>query len=181
MTQKATLMSNEDFDENVVPLFQKSLPLVSSAILLLLTFIPLNIAVFNNIRPDLGLVCIYFWLLLRPDLFGLASIVFLGLLASSVSSALPGISLLAYLTMYVLVYSTQRFFNAKPFVVVWYGFMALALPTLLIKWLAASVYYSRFLPISMLMFSYFTAVAVYPLVSMVLAFIQNKFIQDESL
>lgn len=174
-------MSNADFEENVVPLFQKSLPLVSSMVFLLLTFAPLNIVVFNNVRPDLGLVCIYFWLLHRPDLFGLVSIVVLGLLASTISSALPGISLLAYLTMYVLVYSTQRFFNAKPFVVVWYGFMALALATLLIKWLVASVYYSRFLPVSILMFSYFIAVAVYPLISVILAFIQNRFIQEESL
>lgn len=181
MTKRVRPMSNEEFDENVVPFFQKTLPLLSSAVFLLFAYVPLNVAMFNNVRPDLGLVCIYFWLLHRPDLFGLTSIVFLGLLSSAVSSALPGISLLAYLVMYVLVYNTQKLFNAKPFVVVWYGFMALSLAVLLVKWLAASIYYSRFLPLSMLMFGYFIAVAVYPLVSMILAFVQNKFIQEESL
>lgn len=172
---------NEDFDENVASFFQRSLPLASSAIFLLLAYIPLNVAVFNNIRPDLGLICIYFWMLHRPDLFGLVSIVILGLLSSAVSSALPGASLFAYLTLYVLIYNTQKFFNAKPFVVIWYGFMALSLTTLLVKWLVVSIYYSRFLPLSMLIFGYLIGVALYPLVSMILAFIQNRFIQDEGL
>ena len=172
---------NEDFDENVASLFQRYLTLASSAIFLLLAYIPLNVAVFNNIRPDLGLICIYFWMLHRPDLFGLVSIVILGLLSSAVSSALPGASLFAYLTLYVLIYNTQKFFNAKPFVVIWYGFMALSLTTLLVKWLVISIYYSRFLPLSMLIFGYLIGVALYPLVSMILAFIQNRFIQDEGL
>lgn len=172
---------NEDFDENVVSLFQKILPLATAVFCLLLAYVPLNVAMFNNIRPDLGLVCIYFWMLHRPDLFGLVSIVILGLLDSAISSALPGASLFAYLTMYLLIYNTQKFFNAKPFVVIWYGFMALSLTTMLIKWLVVSIYFSRFLPLSMLMFSYLIGVALYPLVSMVLAFIQNRFIQDEGL
>ena len=171
----------EDFDENVVSLFQKSLPFVSSAAFMLLSYIPLNVALFNNVRPDLGLVCVYFWILHRPDLFNLVSLVLLGVLNSAVSSALPGAGLLAYLTMYVLIYNTQKFFNAKPFVVIWYGFIALSLATMLIKWLVVSVYYSQFLPLSILMFSYLIGVAVYPLVSAVLAFLQNRFIQDEGL
>ena len=171
---------NEYFDENVVPFFQKSLPLISSAVLLLLAYIPLNLSMFNNVRPDLGLLCIYFWMLHRPDLFGLASIVVLGVLSAAISSALSGICLLSYLVLYVLIYNTQKFFYAKPFVVVWYGYMALTLATVLVKWLIASVYYRQFLPLSVLMFSYFIGVALYPLISMILAFIQNKFIQEES-
>lgn len=172
---------NEDFNENVVPIFQKSLPLISSIVLLLLAYLPINVVVFNNMRPDLGLACIYFWILHRPDLFNLTSIVILGLIDMVISSALPGASLLAYLTMYVLLYNTQNFFNAKPFVVIWYGFIALSLATLLVKWLVVSIYYSSFLPLSMLVFVYLIGVAVYPLVSIVLAFVQNKFIQDEGL
>ena len=172
---------NESLNENIVSFLQKSLPLLSSVIILLLAYIPLNVTFLNNIRPDLGLICVYFWVLHRPDLFSLVSIVVLGLLDMSVSSALPGAALFAYLTMYVLLYNTQRLFNAKPFVVIWYGFMALSLATILIKWLVVSIYYGRFLPISMLMFGYLIGVALYPLVSAVLAFVQNKFIQDEGL
>ena len=172
---------NEEFNENVVPLFQKSLPLISSIVVLLLAYLPINMALFNNMRSDLGLACIYFWVLHRPDLFNLASIVVLGFVDMVISSALPGAGLLAYLTMYLLLYNTQKFFNAKPFVVIWYGFMALSLITMLVKWLVVSIYYSSFLPLSVLIFTYLIGVALYPLISIVLAFVQNQFIQDEGL
>lgn len=172
---------NEEFNESVVSVVQKLLPLISSIIILLIAYLPINMALFNNIRPDLGLACIYFWILHRPDLFNLTSIVILGVVDMLISSALPGASLFAYLTMYLLLYNVQKFFNAKPFVVIWYGFIALSLATLVVKWLVVSVYYSSFLPFSVLIFTYLIGVALYPLVSMVLAFVQNQFIQDEGL
>ena len=64
----------DDFEENVVSLFQRLLPILTSIVFMLLAYIPINLAMFNNIRPDLGLACIYFWMLHRPDLFGLTSI-----------------------------------------------------------------------------------------------------------
>ncbi len=172
---------DDNFNENVVPFFQKSLPLISSVIIMLLAYLPVNFALFNNIRPDFGMMCIYFWMLHRPDLFNLLSVLVLGVVDMLITSALPGATLGAYLMMYVLVFYTQKYFNAKPFIVIWYGFMALSLLTVLVKWLVVSVYYSAFLPMSVLIFAYLIGVAVYPLVSMFLAFLQNTFIQDEGL
>ncbi len=171
----------DDFEENVVSLFQRLLPILTSIVFMLLAYIPINLAMFNNIRPDLGLACIYFWMLHRPDLFGLTSIVVLGIANAAISSAILGSGFLAYLVMYVLIYNTRKFFNAKPFVVVWYGFMALCLSTLLVKWLVVSFFYSTFLPLSMLIFCYLIGVALYPLVSVVLGAVQNKFIQSDGL
>ena len=71
------------------------------------------------------------------------------------------------------------YFNSKPFAVIWYGFMAFSLSALLLKWLVVSFYYSKFLPMSVLIFEYLIAVALYPVVAMILAFVQNKFIGDD--
>ena len=172
---------SEEFDENVVSLFQRMLPLLSSVFFLLLKYLPVNMVVFGNVRPDFGLVCIYFWVIHRPDLFSLFSIVFLGGVDLVLSSSFAGSTLFSYLIMYVLLYNTQKFFNAKPFVVVWYGYMALSLATLVFKWLVASVYYRQFLPFSVLIFGYLIGASLYPLISMVLAFLQNKLIQDDGL
>ena len=79
------------------------------------------------------------------------------------------------------MYNFQKFFNAKPFVVIWYGFMALSLVSILIKWLVVSVYYNMFLPLSILMLGYLIGIVVYPLMAIVLAFVQNRFIQDDGL
>jgi cell shape-determining protein MreD len=117
----------------------------------------------------------------RPDLFGLGVIILMGIVNMAISSAVAGSALLCYLTMYLVVYNTQKLFNAKSFVVIWYGFMAISLFTMLVKWLIVSVYYNQFLPLSMLMLSYLIGVVLYPLLYMILAFIQNRFIQDDGL
>ena len=172
---------SDNFDEKVITHFQRLLPLVTSIVFLLLAYVPVNFGFFYNVRPDFGLMCIYFWMLHRPDLFGVGSVVVMGGVYAFISSALPGASLFAYLLMYVLVYNTQKFFYAKPFIVVWYGFMALSLAAIMVKWLVVSIFYSQFLPLSMVVFSFLISAALYPLLSVVLAFVQNRFIQDDGL
>ena len=172
---------SEDFDEKVATHFQRSLPVLTSLLFMLLAFVPFSFSLFYDVRPDFGLMCIYFWMLHRPDLFSLLIVVLMGLVSMAVSSSVGGSALLCYLCMYLLVYNTQKLFNAKSFVVIWYGFMALSLVSMLIKWLVVSVYYNEFLPLSMLMLGYLMGAFLYPLISMVLAFIQNRFIQDEGL
>ena len=170
---------SEDLDENITSLFQRLLPFMSSVLLLLMSYIPLDFSVFNNIRPSIGLICVYFWMLHRPDLFNLWSVYFLGVIDDIISSAPFGSNIFAMLLLYVLITNTSRFFNAKPFVVTWYGFAVLSLVAMLGRWLVVSIYYSQFLPLLMMLFSYMVTIAAYPLLSLLLAFIQNHMIQDE--
>lgn len=170
---------SEDLDENITSLFQRLLPFMSSVLLLLISYIPLDFSVFNNIRPSIGLICVYFWMLHRPDLFNLWSVYFLGVIDDIISSAPFGSNIFAMLLLYVLITNTSRFFNAKPFVVTWYGFAVLSLVAMLGRWLVVSIYYSQFLPLLMMLFSYMVTIAAYSLLSLLLAFIQNHMIQDE--
>ncbi len=168
-------------DDNTLSFFQKSLPLISSILLLLLSYSSVNIFMLDSVHPDLGFICIYFWMLHRPDLFGMLSVVVIGLLDMAITSVLPGASLFGYLIFYVIIYNTQKIFNAKSFVVVWCGFMAISFVAVLFKWLVVSIYYSKFLPLLILIFGYSVSIALYPVVSAILVFIQNRFIQDEGL
>lgn len=170
---------SEDFNENITSLFQRSMPFLTSVILLLFSYVPLDFGLLNNIRPAVALICVYFWMLHRPDLFNLWSVYFLGMIDDIISSSPFGSNILALLILYLLINNTSRFFNAKPFVVTWYGFAVLSLVTYLARWLVVSVYYSQFLSLAMLAFSYLVTIAAYPLISLLLAFIQNNLIQDE--
>ncbi|MBS4773239.1 MAG: hypothetical protein KHX55_03060 [Proteobacteria bacterium] len=170
---------SDDLDENINSLFQRLLPLLSSVFLVLLSYLPLNFLFLNTIHPAIGLICGYFWLVHRPDLFNLWSICCLGLVDDVISAAPMGSSIFAMLVLYVLTNAASKFLTAKPFVVLWYGFVALSLGTILLRWLVVSVYYSRFLPLGVLFFSYLITVFCYPLVSLLLAFVQNTLIQDE--
>ena len=170
---------SEDIDENITTLFQRILPLATSVLLLMISYIPLDFSLFNNIRPAIGIICVYFWVIHRPDLFNLWSVYFLGLLDDIISASPFGSNILALLVLYVLINNSSRFINAKPFIVTWYWFALLSLVTILARWLVVSVYYCQFLPLTILSFSYLVTAAAYPLVSLLLAYIQNRWIQDE--
>ena len=170
---------SEDIDENITSLFQRILPLATSVLLLMISYIPLDFSLFNNIRPAIGIICVYFWVNHRPDLFNLWSVYFLGLLDDIISASPFGSNILALLVLYVLITNTSRFINAKPFIVTWYWLALLSMVTMLARWLVVSVYYSQFLPLTILGFSYLVTAAAYPLVSLLLAYIQNRWIQDE--
>ena len=135
---------SEELRENLAASLQKLLPLLTSIILVLMSYVPLNFAAANNLRPAVGLMCIF-----------------------------------ACLIMYLLVSNLAVYLNGKPFVVTWYGFAVFCLITMFSRWLLVSVYYSQFLPLSMLMFNLLFTIAFYPVIGLVNAFVQNKLMKDE--
>ena len=170
---------NDEWSENLTLYFQRLLPLLFSLLLLFVSYIPLDLPISNNIRTEVGMICTYFWLLHRPDVFNLLSVYLLGLTEDVISSAPFGSNIFALLVLYVLVTNLSRFFNAKPFVIIWYGFALLSLGTFLSRWLLGSVFYSHFLPLAMVMFSYLVTAAAYPILSLINVFVQNRLMTDE--
>lgn len=171
---------SEELRESLAVYFQRMLPLLVSIILVLMSFVPLNFDAASVLRPDVGLICVFFWMIHRPDVFNLFSVYFVGLVEDIVTSAPFGSNIFACLVMYLLVSNLAVYLNAKPFVVTWYGFALMALVTMFSRWLLVSVYYSQFLPLSLMMFSLLFTIALYPVVSLVNAFVQNALMKDEA-
>lgn len=166
-------------DENIGVYLQRILPLLTSILLVLISYIPMDFSLVNNIRPAIGMICVYFWMIHRPDLFNLLSVYILGLFDDIISSVPMGSNIFALLVLYLLVNNLQRFFNGKPFIITWYGFATLSLATFFLKWLIVSIYYGQFLPVSIAFFSYLVTIAFYPFISLINAFVQNTLIRDE--
>lgn len=171
---------NEEFRENVTAYFQRITPFLISAVMIFISYIPLNFYASGIMRPELGLICVFFWVLRRPDLFNMFSVFFLGLIDDILSSAPLGSNIIVYLTVYQLVMSMYSFFYNKPFIVSWYGFAFCFTSAELIRWLLVSVYYSRFLPISGVLFLCLFTIAGYPVVSWINTKIQYYMMNDEA-
>ena len=124
---KRTRAMNEEWRENLASYFQRMLPLLCSLLMLFFSYVPLDLPISNHVRPSVGMICAYFWLLHRPDVFNLFSVYVLGLVEDVISSAPVGSNIFAMLVMYLLVTNLSRFFNAKPFVIIWYGFVLFSL------------------------------------------------------
>ncbi len=169
----------EEWREIAVNRFCRSLPLLMSVVLVLFSFMPLKSEIAGNARPAVGLMCVYFWLIYRPDLFNLLSVFLLGMAADTVSAAPFGSGLAAMLVMYLLVTNLVKYLNGKVFVVLWIGAAALLPVCLLTRWLVLSIYYQQFLPLSLLFFTYLTSLAFYPVIGGLNALVLNNFLQDD--
>lgn len=169
----------EDWRETLLNRFYALLPLLFSVVLIALSFLPLNSSLADNARPAVGLMCVYFWLIYRPDLFNLGNVFILGIFADIVSSVPFGSSLIAMLVMYLLVTNLIKYLNGRVFVVLWVGIAVLLPICLLTQWLLLSVYYTQLMPFLPLFFSYLLSLALYPIVGGINALVLNIFLQDD--
>lgn len=169
----------DEVAENLKNYLQRMTPLLFSVFLIMLSYVPLDFPLANNIRPAVGMVCVYYWIIHRPDLFNLVSVYLLGLFEDVLSEVPLGTNIFTLLVLYLLLLNLARFFNGKPFVVTWYGFAILSFVAFFAKWLMLSIYYGQFLPVALAFFSYLFSVAAYPVLSLMNAFVQNYLIQDE--
>lgn len=171
---------SEEWRENITLSLQRMLPLFSSLIMVFLSYVPVDLFGIANIHPAMGMIGVYFWMIHRPDVFNLFSVYILGLVEDIISLAPFGSNIFALLVLYVLVNNLSRYFNGKPFIITWYGFAILSLIAFLSRWVLVSIYYSQFLPLSIMMFSYLFTVAAYPFLSLINVFVQNSLMKDEA-
>lgn len=170
---------NDSYAEIFGNMFKRFLPLLCSALLVIAAYIPIHIPLSKFLRPDLGMICVYFWALYRQDLFGPFSVFVLGLIADSMSAVPTGLNIFVFVFIYVLASTFGSYVNTKPFAVSWIGFAVISLLAFTVKWLLASFYYSRFLAIGGITAGYAATVLLYPLVVRFNIFIQNKYMANE--
>lgn len=179
MKKAVQAMSNE-FKENVKVSLQKMLPFFMSLCFVLVNYMPSFIGISTNFRPEIGMICVFYWILNRPDLFNLFMVFFLGFISNIISQSPLGSDIIAYLVIYVILNNLSSFFYNKPFVIVWYGFAFVFIIAELVKWLVVSVYYAQFLPISRLFFIMLFTIAAYPVIALLNDLIQRFLMNDEA-
>lgn len=167
---------DDDWSDFLALMFQRLLPLISTIFLLLLSYMPFFPLAFH---PNVSVICVYYWLLNRSDVFNLFSVFTIGVINDFVSAVPLGVNIFELLFLYVLVSNFLKYFNGKPFEVMWCGFVPAAFLAMFAKWFILSVYYSQFLPFMMLLFSILITIAFYPLVCLINVFVQNKLMTDE--
>lgn len=169
----------ENFSEILANQLKKMVPLLSSALLLLCTYLPFSLPALPLLRPDIGLMCVFFWSLYRQDLFGYCSVFILGFLAGSMGCSPLGLNIFAYLFIYVLCKIFGDLINMKSFLVNWIGFALVTGVAIFLKWILASIYYHQFLASKGIFAVYVMTLLLYPLLARFNMFLQNRFLAEE--
>ena len=169
----------DELRENIKLTGQRLVPFFLSLLLILFNYIPSNLGISNVIRPEMGLICVFYWVLNRPDLFNMFTVFFLGLV-NDIMSAIPlGANIIPYLTVYLILNNLTSFFNNKPFNVIWASFAIIVVMVEILKMLIISMYYAKFIPISYLFFTILFTIACYPLISFINDAARKYLMNDE--
>ena len=169
----------ETFKENLIAYIKACVPFLSSVIWLLLMMMPLHVPLFQMIKPDVVLACIYFWILCFDHSMGVISVVLLGLLCDMFSNVVLGTHMAVFIVVYVATKGYALWFNAKPFIVNWLGFALICVGALMMKWAILSIYHRHLLPILYIAINCVSTVLLYPLIAKVNLWVYNRYLLDD--
>lgn len=152
----------------------RRIPLLATLMMMFVSFIPVNSIQFNYLRPSIGLICVYYWVLKRGNLFGYASAFIIGFIADIYSSYPLGVNVLLMLSVVALTGWLSHYFQGNSFGVSWFIFSLVGIYAVIFKWLLLMMYSGRVLPIREALFGCLSTIFFYPLIVLINIKIQKK-------
>jgi rod shape-determining protein MreD len=155
---------------------KQALPLASTAIVALLSVVPLPIPEYAVLAPNFVLICAFYWIVHRPDLFPAWGAFLVGLFDDMLSGAPSGLNAFVLLLVHFTIVAQHKFFRGKAFWLIWASFAlvaaAAALATAILVFFVAKIVVTPgafFAQMALTM-------AVYPALAAVLGRVQRLFL-----
>jgi rod shape-determining protein MreD len=156
--------------------FSALTPLLCGLVGVFLTNIPISFVGGAVPPPLLGLVPVYFWCLVRPDLMTPAAAFAIGMLEDVMSGSPPGVWTLGFVIAYAVVARQRESFAGLSGIAAVLGFAAAALAACATATLAVAVLYSRLPPIGAVVAELAMTVAAYIPGAMVVSFVHHRLV-----
>ena len=156
-----------------VGLISRLVPALTTLLCVMISVLPAHLPAFAAATPFFTLMAVYFWTLYHPDLLPFALVFAMGLLLDVVDGAPLGISSLILLLAHASVLSQREYLVMRGFTGVWGGFLVVAAGAMALQWGVVSLFYGMFVDARAFLFEGVLTVAVYPVVSYLLARIQR--------
>lgn len=149
-------------------------PFVIGLVCVLLSFVPVARIIGASTMPAFALMAIFYWAVVRPEMFPVYAVFVMGLLTDLLSAGPIGLWAFTYTVIYVLVL-TQRFLIINvPFSVFWFAFLVTGLVEGAISWTVASVIYGALLPVRPVLAHVIVTAAVFPLFAFLFGRIERR-------
>ncbi|MSO81376.1 MAG: rod shape-determining protein MreD [Alphaproteobacteria bacterium] len=151
-------------------------PAASVLMLALLSVLPMPVAGLATVMPAFGLMAIYYWVVLRPDLLPRVVVFALGLVVDALSGLPFGVHALVYLLVHAAMLDQRRFIAGRPFWLFWSCFAMVAVAAQAGTWVIASLLRGAVLaPLATLATTCLT-IAAFPLATFVLVRLQRALV-----
>lgn len=169
------------WSEQFIAFWRCRIPLLATLLLVLLFFMPINSVQLNYFRPAMGIICVYYWRLNRPNLFGWFSAFVVGFVIDVYSSTPLGTNILVLLMLLSITDWPAHYLQTSSFSVCWFIFSLVCLSVILCKWLFLTLYYWRLLPPAEIILGYFSTIMFYPLIAALNMQIAQNFLPPENI
>jgi rod shape-determining protein MreD len=138
------------------------MPFVMGLACVLLSFVPAGRIFGTATMPAFALMAIYYWAIVRPEMFPVYAVFLVGLLSDLLSGGPIGLWAFVYVLTYALVL-TQRFLAINaPFSIFWLGFLMAAVFAGTVAWGAASLFYGTFIAVKPIIWHLVATVLLFP-------------------
>ncbi len=149
---------------------RRFVPFGVTLMLMLFAMTPTFIPGLSHITPMYALMAVYFWSIYRPDLLGYGATFGIGVLEDLLAGTPLGSGALILLLCQRVVFHQQKFFNNKPFGIIWLAFALVAAGAGLLRWICVGlVAPSGFTPIGQMLTATVMSIALYPVIGWLLA------------
>jgi rod shape-determining protein MreD len=150
------------------------LPVVIGIFCVLLSFVPVGRIFGTSVMPAFALMAIYYWAIVRPDMFPVYAVFLVGLLSDLLSAGPIGLWAFVYVLTYVVVL-TQRFLVVNaPFSIFWLGFFLAAAFAGAVSWGVASLIYGSVLALRPILMHMLVTVALFPVLAFLFGRIERR-------
>ena len=105
-----------------------------------------------QVFPFITLCSLYYWVIYRPDLVPLSFLILIGLFYDVMLGTPFGFHSLFYVSIYWLLLSQRRHFVDQPFLLVWAGFVTLAVISQFLRWAALILIMGQYFPFLPILF-----------------------------
>lgn len=143
-------------------------PFLLTLLCAMASVLPLHVPGLEPVVPAFSLMAVYYWAIFRPDLLP-ASLVFVAGIFQGILSGLPlGVEAVVLLSAYGIVSSQRRFFLGKSFIIMWWGFLLVALGALFAEWVMISALNLALIDPRPVLVEFVMTLALFPFVTWIL-------------
>lgn len=155
-------------------IFMMLAPVVMGLICVLLSFVPMGRIFGSSQMPAFVLMAIYYWAVVRPEMFPAYAVLIMGLLSDLLSNGPIGLWTFVYLVTYWVILSQRSLVINAVFSMFWLGFLIIALFTGAFSWIVASILFGTIVPLKPVMAQMLVTVAFFPLFAWLFGRIQRR-------
>lgn len=153
------------------------MPFAMGLACVLLSFVPIGRIFGSPLTPAFPLMAIYYWAIVRPEMFPPLAVFAVGLAFDLLSGGAIGLWAFVYVVTYAVVISQRMLVVNASFTAFWIGFLFAAGLAGALAWVVVSVMHGMLVPPGSAIRHMAVTVAVFPIFAMLFGRIQTRVLQ----